>query len=145
MLVGGHDGRGRYRMEAMTMGERRRIIHLYNQGWNTKRIAEAIQRSVSGVRRIRQQHRERGTLEPRQRGHGPPPKVSAQDRQHLAELVRQHPDATLDELLELSGLPVCRSTLDLHLRRLRISFKKKSFTRQSRIAPMLPGDERSGV
>lgn len=112
-------------MEAMTKGERQRIIHLYNQGWTTRRIAESLGRSPAGIRRIRQQFRERGTLEPRKRGNGPPPKVTEQDRQRLAELVRQHPDATLDELLELSGLPVCRSTIDVHLRRLRISFKKK--------------------
>lgn len=29
-------------MEAMTMGERRRIITLYERGWNTARIAEAL-------------------------------------------------------------------------------------------------------
>lgn len=131
-------------MEAMTKGERQRIIHLYNQGWTTRRIAESLGRSPAGIRRIRQQFRERGTLEPRKRGNGPPPKVTEQDRQRLAELVRQHPDATLDELLELSGLPVCRSTIDVHLRRLRISFKKKSSTRQSRTVPMSPSDAPSG-
>ena len=112
-------------MEAMTRGERRRIISLYDRGWETSRIAEAIGRSASGVRRIRQQHRERGTLEPLKRGSGPKPKVTAQGRERLAELVAQQPDATLDELTERCGLGVSRSTIDRHLRMLGLSFKKK--------------------
>lgn len=112
-------------MEAMTLGERRRILTLYNQGWSTSRIAFALGRSPAGVRRIRQQHRERGHLNPLKRGDGPPRKVTDADRQHLLTLVRQQPDATLDELHRRSGLNVSRSTIDRHLRALRLSFKKK--------------------
>lgn len=112
-------------MEAMTMGERRRIMELYGKGWSTPRIAQALDRSPSGVRRIRQQHRERGHLEPLPRGAGRPPKVTQADRQGLAELVRQQPDATIDQLHQRSGLKVSRSTIDRHLRKLRLSFKKK--------------------
>jgi transposase len=116
---------GSIRMEAMTMGERRRILTLYQKDWPTGRIAEAIGRSVSGVRRVRQRYRERGRLEPLKRGNGRPPKVSAADRRRLAALVAQQPDATLDELRQRSGLSVSRSTIDRHLRTLRLSFKKK--------------------
>lgn len=112
-------------MEAMTPGERKRIIHLYEQGWSTARIATAIGRSRSGVRRIRQRYAQRGHLNPFKRGNGPPNKVTADDRRRLASLVRQQPDATLDELLQRSGLPVSRSTIDRHLHALRLSFKKK--------------------
>ena len=112
-------------MEAMTMGERRRILTLYERDWPTRRIAEAIGRSESGVRRVRQRYRERGSLQPLKRGDGRPPKVRAADRQKLAALVAAHPDATLDELLEQSGLAVSRSTIDRHLRALSFSFKKK--------------------
>jgi len=113
------------RMEAMTMGERRRIMTLYDRGWKTARIAEAIGRSKSGVRRVRQHYRERGHLQPLKRGNGPKPKVTEADRQRLAALVAQQPDATIDELKERSGLPVSRATIDRHLRALRLSFKKK--------------------
>lgn len=125
-------------MEAMTLGERRRILTLYAQDWSTARIALALGRSVAGVRRIRQQFRQRGRLEPLPRGAGRPPKVQAQERQRLAELVRQQPDATLDQLHQRSGLAVSRSTIDRHLRALRLSFKKKCSTPPSRTAPMSP-------
>lgn len=112
-------------MEAMSLGERRRIITLYQQGWSTSRIATALGRSKAGVRRIRQHHRSRGHLRPLKRGDGPPRKVSDADRQRLAALVQQQPDATLDELLAQSQLAVSRSTIDRHLRALRLTFKKK--------------------
>ena len=112
-------------MEAMTMGERRRILTLYERGWTTCRIAESIGRSRSGVRRIRQQFRERGELTPMKRGDGPPPKVGPTQRERLSELVAQKPDATLRELRDGLGLDVSLSTIDRHLRALKLSFKKR--------------------
>lgn len=112
-------------MEAMTMGERRRILTLYQRGWSTCRIAEALGRSRSGVRRIRQQFRERGELKPSKRGDGPPSKVGPAQRERLARLVAERPDATLRELRDALGLDVSISTIDRHLRTLRLSFKKK--------------------
>lgn len=118
-------------MEAIALPVRARIVRLYDQGWSTTRIAEALGHSPSGVRRIRQRYRERGTLDPRKRGDGPPPKVTESDRRRLGELVRSQPDATLHELREALGLDVSVSTIDRHLRRLKLTFKKKSSTRQS--------------
>lgn len=107
------------------MGERRRILTLYDRGWKTAQIAESLGRSRSGVRRIRQQFRERGELEPMKRGEGPPPKVGPSHREQLARLVAEKPDATLRELRDALGLEVSLSTIDRHLRALKLSFKKR--------------------
>lgn len=112
-------------MEAMTMGERRRILKLYDRGWTTLQIAQSLGRSRSGVRRIRQQFRERGELGPMKRGDGPTPKVGPEHREQLARLVAEQPDATLHELRERLGLDVSLSTIDRHLRTLKLSFKKR--------------------
>lgn len=112
-------------MEAMTMGERRRILTLYDRGWTTLQIAESLGRSRSGVRRIRQQFRERGELKPMKRGDGPTPKVGPEHREQLAQLVAEQPDATLHELRERLGLDVSLSTIDRHLQALKLSFKKR--------------------
>lgn len=125
-------------MEAMTMGERKRIIELYDKGWSTKRIAEALGRCESAVRRIRQQYRERGHLEPLPRGSGRKPLVSPEDREHLRQLVAEQSDATLDELHERANLPVSRSTIFRNLRILKLSYKKKSCTQPNRIGQTLP-------
>lgn len=132
-------------MEAMTMGERRRIMALYARGWNTKRIAETLGRSASGVRRIKQRFAERRRLRPLKRGCGPRPKVTEADRQKLRALIAEQPDATLDELTERSGLGVSRSTIDRHLRAMRISFKKRSSMPPSSTGPTSLSGERSGV
>lgn len=112
-------------MQSMTMGERKRILTLYERGWTTCRIAQSLGRSRSGVRRIRQQFRERGALEPMKRGEGPTPKVGADARERLAQLVAEKPDATLRELRDAVGLDVSLSTIDRHLRKLKLSFKKR--------------------
>ncbi|MEM9020807.1 MAG: helix-turn-helix domain-containing protein [Planctomycetota bacterium] len=77
----------------MMMGERRRIMKPYDRGWTTLQIAESLGRSRSGVRRIRQQFRERGELKPMKRGDGPRPKVGMTHRERLAQLVAEQPDA----------------------------------------------------
>lgn len=131
-------------MEAMTMGERRRIVTLYEQGWRTAKIAEALGRSRSGVRRVRQHLRERGELAPRKRIGGPKPKVTEAGRVQLAALVAAQPDLTLDELAQRSGLGVSRSTIDRHLRALRLSFKKRLSTPPSSTGPTSPSGARVG-
>jgi len=118
-------------MEVIALPVRRRIIALYEDGWSTGRIAQSLGHSKAGVRRIRQRYRERGTLEPRKRGDGPKPKVTEAHRERLADLVREQPDATLRELRDALGLDVSISTIDRHLQRLRLTFKKKSFTLRS--------------
>ena len=129
----------------MTMGERRRILALYALDWSTSKIAQALSRSLSGVRRIRQRYRERGRLEPQSHGPGWPVKVTATDRITLAKLVTQPPDTTIDELHQRCGLAVSRATIDRHLRALRWSFKKKSCPRRNRIGPTARPSGRPGV
>lgn len=126
-------------MQSMTMGELRRIMTLYERGWTTCRIAESPGRSRSGVRRIRQQFRERGELEPMRRGDGPKPKVGPDEREQLSRLVAEQPDATLHELRERLGLDVSLSTIDRHLRTLKLGFKKRRWSPPSKTAWMSPG------
>jgi transposase len=132
-------------MEAIVLPVRRRILALYQKGWSTRRIAENVGHSESGVRRIRQRARERGSVEPLKRGDGRPPKIDQVGRERLKALVDQHADATLDELLAMSQLDVSRSTIDRHLRKLKLTFKKKSFTQQNRIGRMSASGVTNGV
>ena len=56
---------------------RRRIVGLYEQDYTTAEIAEVFGVCESGVRRVRQRLRERGTLEPLPRTCGRRPMMSA--------------------------------------------------------------------
>jgi transposase len=51
-------------MRAIPLLARQRIIHLYERNKSTREIAEFLGFCVAAVRRVRQQFKERGTLQP---------------------------------------------------------------------------------
>ena len=121
-------------MEPYPKQIRRRIIELYDEGRPTKYIAELFGICRSGVRRVRQHFRERGTLDPRPRNPGRGPGLGEPDEQRLRGLVRQTPDATLAELHAGLGAGVSVSTIDRTLTRLGLPLKKRPGGRPSRTA-----------
>ncbi len=52
-------------MRAIPLSSRQRIITLYEQGKSTREISDFFGFCVAAVRRVRQQLKERGTLQPR--------------------------------------------------------------------------------
>jgi transposase len=108
----------------------------------TKQISVIFGVSSSWARRIKQRRRETGETTHRPMG---APIVFKVDRARLAELVREHPDATLAELRELLGVECVLSTLSGALKDLGLSFKKKRSTQRSRIVRTLSNDGPSGV
>ncbi len=113
---------------------RDRIIELYEQGKPTKYIAELFGICRSGVRRVRQRLRERGTTEPLPRNPGREQGLGEAERVRLRELVKATPDATLAELHASLGAAVAVSTLDRALTRLGLRLKKSPAGRASRTA-----------
>jgi SAM-dependent methyltransferase len=87
--------------------------------------------SPSWVRRLKQRQKATGSLAPRPPGPGRPVTLAPHDARPR-ELVRDDPDATLAELRDRLGVRVSISALSEYLRRIRLSFKKKSSGRPSR-------------
>ena len=85
-------------MRAIPVASRKRIIQLYEQGKETREIAEFFGFCVAAVRRVRQHFRERGTLQPRTHLCGRQTLLTAQRQARLQQLVSRQPDATLAEL-----------------------------------------------
>jgi transposase len=110
---------------------RDRVLRAYDRGMKTKQIAETFQVSPSWARRVKQRRRETGETTHRPMGG---PGVTIVDREQLAALVCEHPDATLAELRTLLGVQCALSTLCQALKQMGLSFKKKRSTRRSRIA-----------
>ena len=102
---------------------RKRVLSAYDRGMRTKQIADLFQVSSSWARRVKQRRRETGETAPRPRGGATVIKI---DLARLAELVRQRPDATTRELHALLGADCCESAVGLALKRLGLSFKKKT-------------------
>jgi len=78
---------------------RQRILETVQQGAGSLRqIAQRFLVSLSFVVRLLQTYRRTGSIQPRPHRGGNPAKLGPEDLERLRELVRQQPDATLEEL-----------------------------------------------
>lgn len=121
-------------MRAIPIPLRKRILELYQQGKSTQEIARFAGFCVAAVRRVRQQFRQRRTLEPQTHLCGRKTLLTPERKQRLRELLAEQPDATLAELGARLDRPFRTSTIDLWLRRLGWKFKKNSGRRRTRPA-----------
>ena len=120
---------------------RDRVIAARDGGMRTKRVAELFQVSASWVRRVIQRRRDHGEQRPRPRGGATVIKI---DLDRLRQLVDQQPDATARQLHERLGIACSVSAVDMALRRMGLSFKKRRFMPPSRTGPTWPSDAPSG-
>lgn len=120
---------------------RDRVLAAYDRGKQTAWIAEHFQVSPAWARRVKQRRCETGETAPRPRGGATVIKI---DRQRLAELVREQPDATLEELVDRLGVDCGISAVCMALKRMKITFKKRSSTPPSRSGRMSPSGGSSG-
>jgi transposase len=118
-------------MRAIPLPVRERIIHLYEQGKSTNEIAEFFGFCVAAVRRVRQQFKARGTLQPQTHRCGRKSLLTARRKARLQKLVAQQPDVTLAELGTRLDRPFRTSTMDLWLRRLGLTYKKNAARRRT--------------
>src|SRR3954453_8259524 len=105
---------------------RQRILQTVERGEGSLRqIARRFLVSLSFVTRLLQLHRGTGSPQPRPHGGGNPAKLSPQDLERLRELVRQQPDATLEELRQRLGVACRTMTISRALGQLGLPRKKK--------------------
>jgi transposase len=120
-------------MDAYSMDLRKRILEDCDAGVATKDVALKYRVSASWIRRLKQRRRETGEVTPRSSRPKSVKPVLAEHRELLEQLVREHPDATLDELRAKLPVAVSIATLWRALHALKLTFKKKSSMRRSRI------------
>jgi transposase len=121
-------------MRSIPIPIRKRILELYDRGKSTREIAQFSGFCIAAVRRVRQQFRERRTLEPQTHLCGRKTLLTEERKQRLKALLSAQPDATLAELGARMDRAFPTSTLDLWLRRLGWKFKKNSGRRRTRAA-----------
>jgi transposase len=119
-------------MRAIPIPIRKRILELYERGRSTRDIAQFSGFCIAAVRRVRQQFRERRTLEPRTYLCGRKTLLTAGRKQRLHQLLSAQSDATLAELGAGLDRPFRTSTIDLWLRGMGWRFKKNSGRRRTR-------------
>jgi transposase len=90
-----------------------------------RQIARRFLVSISFVTRLLRLHRSTGSLVPKPHGGGNPAALGPQDLERLRELIRQQPDATLEELRQRLGASCSTMTISRALRKLGLPRKKK--------------------
>ena len=118
-------------MKAIPVPMRERIIQLYEQGKSTRDIALFSGFCVAAVRRVRQQFKSRGRLQPQTHLCGRKTLLTPARKARLQKLVAEQPDATLAELGRRLDRPFGTSTVDLWLRKLGMSCKKNAARRRA--------------
>src|SRR5438309_9446054 len=105
---------------------RQRVLATVQRGEGSLRqIARRFLVSVSFVTRLLRTHRSTGSLDPKPHGGGNPAALGPEDLERLRELIRQQPDATLEECRQRLGVSCSTMTIARALRKLRLPRKKK--------------------
>ena len=121
-------------MRPIPVSLRKRILQLYEKGKSTQEISEFSGYCVAAVRRVRQQFRERGTVEPQTHLSGRKTLLTEERKKLLQELLAEQPDATLAELGAHMDRRFRTSTMDLWLRQLGWRYKKNAVRRRAKPA-----------
>ena len=110
-------------MKAYSIDLRERVLGDCDAGMTTKAVARKYSVSPSWVRKLKQQRRETGSIEPRVATPGPAPTL-APHADRLRELVRDTPDLSAEEYRDRLGVRVAVVTVWRALRRLDLTHKR---------------------
>lgn len=113
---------------------RREVLAACDSGMGTQEVALKFNVSESWVRRIKQDRREQGKTAPKLTRDRDPEWRVYQDQ--IIAIYESKPDTTLAELKAELGTDLSVSTLCVALKRLKLTFKKKSSGPQNRIVKM---------
>src|SRR5262245_45220197 len=113
-------------MTPLSQDLRQRILDtVQRKEGSLRQIARRFLVSVSFVTRLLRTHRNTGSLEPKPHGGGNPAVLTPGDLERLRELIRQQPDATLEECRQRLGTSCSLMTLSRALEKLGLPRKKK--------------------
>jgi transposase len=123
---------------------RERVAAAVDHGEGSQReIARRFRVSLTFVFRLLRRRRDAGTLDPKPHGGGPTPTLGPDEQQRLHQLIREQPDATLEQLRQLGGFTCSLTTLWRALRRRDLTRKKKTLHADERDRPDVQTKRRS--
>ena len=115
-------------MKAYSIDIRERVIRAIERGEKIFEIAKRLEVGLNWVYKLLRRYRATGSYEALPSNAGAKPKLSESDLELLRQTVHNHPDATLEELKELTGFSVSIATISRALNKLlKITYKKKTF------------------
>src|SRR4029077_2166863 len=108
-----------------------------------REIARRFRVSLTFVFRLLRRRREAGTLDPKPHGGRPPTSLGPDDLRRLAELIRDQPDAALEQSRQRGGFSCSLTTVWRALRRLGLTRKKKTLHADEQDRPEVEKKRRS--
>ena len=115
-------------MKAYSLDLRQRVLAACDLGELTQaEVAQQFQASRQWLVKLLGRRRETGSIAALPHGGGRQPKFTGQDQEALRALVIADPDATLDELLERSGVEA--SIMAVHRALVRLGCRRKNKSR----------------
>ena len=120
-------------MKTYSLDLRERVVKAYDEKVGAQaKIAEIFSVSVPWIKKLLRQRRETNSLAPKPHGGGQKPAFEGEKLENLKELVKQNPDATLQELRELSGVKCSVVAVWRTLKKLGCRRKKSRYMLRSR-------------
>ena len=114
-------------MRAYSKEFRERAIRAIERGEAPLSIAQRLEVGFSWVYRLLRRYRATGSYEALPSNAGAKLKLSESDLELLRQTVHEHPDATLEELKDLTGFSVSTATISRALnKRLKLIVKKNA-------------------
>jgi transposase len=105
---------------------RQRVLETVRRGEGSLRqIARRFLVSASFITRLLRTHRTTGSLQPKPHGGGHPAALTPEDLERLREVIRQQPDATLEECRQRLGASCSLMTISRALNKLGLPRQKK--------------------
>lgn len=122
--------------EPLSLDLRKRIVAAHARGGrSSEELAEVFQVGRATVNRLLKRVREKGSVAPDPHGGGREKRLTSADEEKLLELVTEHADATIPELVsglaERAGKQISTSTMSRALARLGFTRKKSLWSRPS--------------
>ena len=132
-------------MRPLSLDLRQRIVNARHlEGLSLTQLAERLDVPRGTVQSILEHYRDTGTIKPRPANPGRHAAFEGEALGRLESDVLEHPDATLAELLERSGVHASIVAVHNALKRLGFSRKKKRYTRTNKRGPMFSSSARNG-
>jgi transposase len=127
-------------MKAYSLDLRQKILEAYDGGRGTQeKVAELFGVSRATVQNFLRRRRETGSVAASPHGGGRRPLLDDRSKSLISDLVRDQPDATLeelcDEVAEQTGIRVSIATMWLTLKRIGLPLKKSHSMRMSETRP----------
>jgi putative transposase len=113
-------------VKTISLDLRERILAVYDAGKSTREeVAKRFRLSLGFVKTLLSQRKRTGQIGPMHHRSGRKPKITAQQREALRELVAQKPDATLAEMKAGTGLECTPQAIHHVLKSMKLTYKKR--------------------